>query len=793
MPEQGNTNRTETKRVKKPARTKARTDATAEVEEPKTATNFTEAIYNAITMIFANKNPTQMFCLNWPGTILDAEHLGWDPNEETAGNMPERALIRSSHILDQYVPPSPITQPDGTRLSDRYKQAISQLGPKPNIDLIRLQEVIRKKLQVEVTVNIGDKEVTMRIVEYFEYLQRKWITARQEWGKLQAKMRDKFRAENPLDPNRAWDQYLEWYATNAEGHILAINLAYDELVAEFPLTAWQDAITVLDTSDDGGLGEAKQLLRNSMIPVPYQEGGDYYPTRGVPYNWPLQIKPSTKYIDLLADPEAQRQALEVARDELEQEILNWMAIIPQIDDAKIRADADAFQEAGQAFSDAQADLLKTYTQNAVTAVQIFADVMESRGKMLSQTPAGEQQGVVDEVNGLLGGLDASAGLPTSTVDWAQVKEIAEKVGEGQNDLIDAQQNLIDKGRVLAGAATKFLQGEAQRIEFGWLEPYIKQLESKLDDVKRRMAQFASASNVYYSYLNSPENLKAEEEAKAKGETIDPNRTNGFATNAFPSKLSYPPVSTWTQVTATIKTSMMKTEKTMNTFFETMQWGVDLFLASAGGSSEVSGTDFAEKFMEGEDEIQIAFLAAKVIIDRPWMKPEVFSHTKNFFRTLSKPLAPKPQMTHEQLMGPDNQGTLLSYLQDNSFPAYPVALLLAKDVTVKVKVKQAESEALRKTAKSVKSQGGGFLCFSVSKSEASSSEESSMSSYVMNGQMVARAPAPQIIGYWNQFLPPDEATLIDEQVAEDIGQAISFVGMLQQAHNAPPEKFEMPTR
>lgn len=743
-------------------------------------TTFSTAIYDAITKTFANKNPTQMFCLCWPGTVLDADHLGWEDSEETAGLMPERALIRSSQILDQYIPPAPITQPDGTRLSDRYTQAIAQLGPRPSVDLIRLQEVIRERLQKPVSVVINGKETTMRLVEYFDYLFQQWVRAKQAWGALQAEMRARFRADNPLNPTKAWDDYLAWYAVNADGYIADVNSKYDTLLVEFPLVAWEDALTVLDTSDDGGLNEAKQLVRNGSIPVPYQEGASYYPTRGVPYSWPKELQPSTKFVDLLADPAAQKQSLDTARTQLELEIGNWMAILPQFDDSAIKEAAVAFQEAGGKYNKAQTALLTRYTDNAVSAAKMVIDIMASRGL---PTTTGEQDATVAEFNGLNKDLDLAQKKPApAALDWTKFKALADEVGLGQKGLIEDQQHLIDTGFQLAGAASKFLASGANRIDFPWLAGYIKQLESKLAAVDRMERDLASASNVYYSYLKAPGNSGA-----------DPGLSNEFGTNAFPSRYDYPENARWTEIVITVDKTQLNTNKTLSTYFDQMQWGVNLFLASAGGTTEVSGSDFANKFMKQDSKIQIGFLCTKVLIDRPWMKPEIFGNTDSYFRTLKKPLAPNFQMTHEQLLGDKGQDALKALLDDHSFPAYPVAVLLAKDVTIKVAVDVAESEALRKTAKSVKSQGGGFFCFSISRSEAASSEEDSMNSYVMAGQMITRAPAPQIIGYWTQFLPPDRSTVIDETVARDIAAAIGFVGNMQAAHSAARESKVTPTR
>jgi hypothetical protein len=200
-------------------------------------------------------------------------------------------------------------------------------------------------------------------------------------------------------------------------------------------------------------------------------------------------------------------------------------------------------------------------------------------------------------------------------------------------------------------------------------------------------------------------------------------------------------------------------------------------------------------MQSSSSIQIGFLATKVLIDRPWMKPEVFGQTRNMFRTTSTRVSPDWQITAEDLLerggGLERGGEDLikKLIDDYSFPSYPVAGLLVKDVTVRVQIKFNKMSDMREYAKSVSSQGGGFLCFSVSRSQSSESQSESTNEYCMAGQFVAKAPAPQIIGYWVQFLPPDESQELTPQDASEIAASLGFINKLQTAHQAGEEVAE----
>lgn len=739
--------------------------------------DFGGAIYDAITAVFSNKNPTQMFCLNWPGTILDYEHLAWDDGETTAGNMPERALIRTSQILDQYVPPAQITQPDGTRVSDRYRQAVSQLGPVPNEALIKLQALVRGRLQQKVSVVIDGKPQEVSLIDWFQQLYLAWARARGEWGEKQQAEIERFRRQYPLESNTAWDAYLEWYANNADAYIGKINALYQRLLAEFPLTEWEDAISILDTTSNRALKEAKELARNNVFAVPRQEGIDYAPTFGLPYDWPRELQPTSKFLDLLADPDMQQAAVDTAVSQLQSEILAWMAIVPQVSDETVAKSARRFDEQLGDYQDTQTELRKVYFANTVEAVKIIMEAYTTRGTSLLGTPIEKQPAILKEVNDLRSVLDTQNGTTEREVNWEEL----EKIVEGQNTLIDAQAAVIKSGRDLAGAAQKFLEDQGASSRFSWLEGYVAQLTAKLNRLLEMQRNMASASNVYYGYLPLGEGGG------------NPNRAPGFGGEAEPSTLDWPENSRWSKVTVKISREQLNASESLSTYFSTLQWGVDLFLASAGGTTSRDGSQFASAFMKESGDIELAFLAAKVLINRPWMRPEIFQSTAEYFRTVSTPLSPKTQVTREQLSGRANEGALLKLLQENSFPAYPVAALLVKDLSVKVKYDIAQTDRMREYDRSVKSESGGFFCFSVSSTETTQSQRESVNSYCMGGELVTRIPSPQIIGYWVQFLPPDKSEVINAELVDEIIRAIGFVDRMKDVGTNSYESTDPPVK
>lgn len=60
----------------------------------------------------------------------------------------------------------------------------------------------------------------------------------------------------------------------------------------------------------------------------------------------------------------------------------------------------------------------------------------------------------------------------------------------------------------------------------------------------------------------------------------------------------------------------------------------------------------------------------------------------------------------------------------------MALLIVKNVTIKIKCAANKTKALQKYAESTSSSGGGFLCFSVSRAQSETHDSQATNSYAM---------------------------------------------------------------
>lgn len=755
---------------------KPKAPAKKTVGDPPPTLSPVDELYMNFASVFGNANPRQLFSLVWPGTVLDFESYEI-PEGTVTGDIPPTTMAAQSNLFDIYYPIATITQPDGTRVSDRYRQALESYGPIPNEQLIDLQEVIRERLDQTVEIVIDGVLTKVTLLEKFSILEGEYVARKQEWGKLKSEMYDRYKLDG--GPNW-WDDYIRWYEMNAQGYIDGINAAYNRMVADFPVNEFEDALAILDTHDAAALLRAKEDVRNGATPVPAEVGSSYFPSLAIPHDWGRVLKPSTTFTDLLAAPDVQQRYMNLAIEQLRQQIFAWNAVLAQIPDTskdQIAAALADFNSASEAYYAASNKLIADYTDNTVLAVKSYLQYKQGTNK--------EKE---DGANNMIDKLNKQNGGTSQKIDWAKFEEIAGKIGDAQKKLIEDTGSMVASGQLLGEKATAYLKTKAGEGLRELIAPVLQKLESQLTIVADQIRNFDAAAGraVQLNGSGIP--------ALSGGSSDDPQ---------FASPTDSITNQRWSEITMLVKTSSMQTQSETSTSFSQTNWGVDLFFGSAGGESKTASQAFASKYMDNESEIQIGMLATKVFIERPWMHPEIFSMTNKFFKAVDMDIT-TPEgdaVTKGELLSTTLGGNVSQSQANNNcialnngiLPGYPVALLLAKDITIKIKLKATETEAMQKHSESNESNGGGFLCFSVSKTQSSSSDSKAASSYAMGGDYVFRIPAPQIIGVWNQILPPDHSEYLDSDRLKQILKFKSAQSIIQDKLSIKPYQEEPPRK
>ncbi|MYM94140.1 hypothetical protein [Duganella vulcania] len=705
-----------------------------------------DLLYQKFSETFGNSNPMQLLSMVWPGTLLDYGSY----QDDAAANAPLSALleINQSTLFDQFYPIATVTQPDGTRVSDRYQQAIESYGPIPNEALINLQSVIRQRLDQQTTIDINGVQTKVSLLEKYTILQDRWIERKQAWSTLKTDKLDYYRSNGDTD---WWEQYITWYEQNAESYVAGIDAAYNRMLADFPINEFEDALAILDTHDAAALLRAKQDLRNAATPVPSSLGDSFYSTQAIPRNWGNALKPSSTFRDLLADPQAQQRYMDLCIDQLREQIFAWNAIIAQIPDSnkdEIATALAAFNDASEKYFDSTSQMVKDYGDNTVTAVKIY-----------QQYAQGKQTQKEEDAKKLKDKLDKDQPGGGGKFDYVKA---AEDINKGQKLLVDDTGSMVKSGQALAQKATAYLNSRAGEGLREMIAPVLAKLQSQLTILMDQISNFNSAAGRAIQLNGTGITLLADGgDHPVNASTVD---------DVFNQR--------WSEITVQVNQSSMSTASQSSTSFSETNWGVDFFFGSAGGQDSSQSQSFATQYLAEGASIQIGMLATKVLIERPWMHPELFGRSNHFFKAVDTPVTSKDPISRSQLLqkalggAEETQAAAAQNcrkLNSAILPGYPVAVLLAKDITIKMKLKEAQADSLQKHSERNSSSGGGFLCFSVSHTEASTADSKSSNSYSMGGEFVFRIPAPQIVGVWNQILPEDKSDYLDSDALERVLQ------------------------
>jgi hypothetical protein len=97
-----------------------------------------------------------------------------------------------------------------------------------------------------------------------------------------------------------------------------------------------------------------------------------------------------------------------------------------------------------------------------------------------------------------------------------------------------------------------------------------------------------------------------------------------------------------------------------------------------------------------------------------------------------------------------------HIQDSKLATYPVAFLIAKDITIITENAESSSTDKKSSSESASSGGGGWWASNGNDNNASKFKGSSSTAASTNNRTVIKIPGPQIIGWFLQFTKKDES-------------------------------------
>lgn len=203
----------------------------------------------------------------------------------------------------------------------------------------------------------------------------------------------------------------------------------------------------------------------------------------------------------------------------------------------------------------------------------------------------------------------------------------------------------------------------------------------------------------------------------------------------------------------------------------------------GGSSghETTNSSMASQLKDLKTSVAIGMAVTKVSMARNWFNPGVFALTADMFKTSETKISEGVKVIQADLLG--NELSVNQSSNDWIFPAYPVAFVIAKDVTIRVDKDKSDSNVTATAIEEHVSRGGGFFGFhsSSGSSSSSSSEKSSVQSD--SESVTVRFAEPQIIGYYLQVVPEDKSKSIavkgnGSQYTTYSGSIIDFVDKIK---------------
>lgn len=708
------------------------TDKVDEIDMSNKA-KFTETFYNQVNDVIGGDNPNQFLTLLFPGIALSKTDFEYDYEKNAAKGPVVEA--NESRLANKLYDPFHISGADnGRTLPYQYKSALDALTPiiNPNIAEAKnkLRDLILSQYPYKLTEEGDDNEINT-FQEVFFSLYDDYVKEMVEWSKEQTAHQNEAYAEaeaefkkkklikeniyekddkgEPHDEklikefNRTVnDKYLTWYETYGISALNVVNQKMSKLLSVFSVNDMKIIEGILDSGVGAELQEARQTLTNTRKLTP--EGGYVYPVKFNPTNWFEYLDTSFPYTDLVESPGMIADELGVLyrrRDTLARKIKNLSDAIPSA------ADVDSEKQ----------ELDNKYN-----------DYQEKFGKVGNA----ETAGLESLTNGIIG---LACGLSSTDKEQKEGEKIAKK-----SDLkpADKTKQISD---IIFGL---FTSGKAVTEAVSALDTSMRAYVSAVNKSKKLTNQ-AALSKSLEMLQGDYENVKSEiETLEGKLKLSAMAGTDAVTTETMPNIT--PPGYSSFQIAYECHKSKEETEEKITSSTTTKTSGCWIFKTK---KTDTTTNSDKESFYTSEDtKIEIGMNIAKVGIEREWFNPGVFTISGDMYRLSSAKVSQTFAGGKDEKPYDPN---------DYIFPCFPVAMLLARDITVKLSTTQtATGLSLHEFEKKV-GDSKGLLFFNKGNGSATSSSSDHTAEKSDAYVVTVRIPTPQVIGFYLENTPADKST------------------------------------
>lgn len=708
-------------------------DSQSEAKNSNTS-SFFDMIYEKINSILGGDNPNQFLCLTIPGQALSAEDFTYDYKK----NAPKGPTVEAneSRLANKLFDPCHVTGSDnGMTLPYQYRSALDTLTPKLNSKIAAAKNQLRELLLTPYPYNFGDDEdKTYTLQEVFYRLYDEYMKAEQNWAEKQNNTRGVLRKKYPptsAENNAKYnDEYLEWYETVAQSEITSLNEKRAKVLSVFSPNDMDILDGILDSGSGAELQQARETLMNTQKLTP--DSGYVYPVKFNPTNWFDYLNTAFTPVDLLKTPDAlavQLKTLSSRRITINARISEISALIP--DSSTIEALQKEVDEKRKALDAAQSKLIATYGAGIKTVVSAALDVATLF-----------KDGAVPA--NILKKLGSDATLPSG-------KKIDDLVGDLTGILksgMDAQSALVSASQELSKAMMNAIEVQNLAVLKNLMSPLKEQLDQVESQIQDVQTQIQMSATIY---------------PDKDGKTNDPDTS---LTNVAPPEVP----SGFTQILIEADTAKMDTETSKKSTASASSCGASFWFGGYSSSNSNSSSNFSTMTGSRSSNIQIGMNVAKVGIEREWFNPGVFVLSKDMFNVSTSRVSPEKEFHEisEERLTEMNGGYIL--------PCYPVAMIIARDISIKITTKDSLSSSFADSMESHAAHGGGFLFFSGSSSSSSSSSESGAHTFARDNSLTIKFSTPQVIGYYLQATPADKSTILDSISSDE--RAAGFVTISQ---------------